>query len=356
MPDFNVNAENISIGPLHLKIYSEDMGGCFYTGCLTTARFAASKNMQPVVCNVLDGPITYRMLEPGMSIGYSTKELSATNFAIGAGGTSGITTPTIGDRTEGTIGANSTVASPAEWHIVKLPTGGAPWTFTMYLENRDVCTAAGANSGFVLNTDISIYLASPTNGDAAVAVSAAFTIDETSAYDANSFRVSDPCMGKISFEAVADATIAQYTYDASSAPFTINGVYPIVENDVNHGDTVALIGFSYIWGRAVDAAAVLVPFPSRQLIQFDNNQPTPVSIKGIHFMQQDQTHFALIFRLWKAYNMTGFGTAFDSMSAADITIDTMFQAINDKRNHPNSPFGELEIIRSATALDLENLL
>lgn len=280
MPDFNVNAENISIGPLHLKVYSEDMGGCFYTGCLTTARFAASKNMQSVVCNILDGPITYRMLEPGMSIGYSTKELSSTNFAIAAGGTTGVTTPTLdANRKVGpdTVGGGSTVAEPVEWHIVKLPTGGAPWTFNLYLENRDVCRVDGSQSGFVLDTDIAIYLASPTNGDALVAKSAAFTIDETSAYDANSFRVSDACMGKLTFTAIADATLAQYTYDASSAPFTINGTYPIVENDVTHGDTVALIGLGYIYGRVVDAAGVLVPFANRQLIQFDNNQPTPVS-------------------------------------------------------------------------------
>lgn len=349
------NPLDISVGPLHVKFYNETLGGCFFTGCLENARFAASRSMRPIICNGLEDPVDYRPGSPSASLSLSAKELSAHMMAHGAGDGASIVSGSSIDIQVGTPGANSTVASPAEWHIVKL-TGAAPWTFSLFTENRDLWAASGT---FVLDTDISIYNAALTNGDTAVIPLAggtpAFAID-TTAVAANSFYVSDACLGKLSFNAVADALLAQWTYDSTAAKFTINGTYPIIDSNVTHGDTVALIGVAYNWGKVQDATSTLVDKTKRFKIQIGRALGEPIGIKGVHFLEGARNRRAIIIRIWKARNMTGFGLGFDAMASRDITLDTQFMGLDDTRNHPDSPVYEIEKVESTTDLSLDTLL
>lgn len=344
------NPLDISVGPLHVKFFNETLGGCFFTGCLENARFAASRSMRPIICNGLESPVDYRPGEQGASLSLSGKELSAHMIAHGAGDGASIVSGSSIDIVVGTPGSASTVAAPCEWHIVKL-TGAAPWTFTVYTENRDLWAASGT---FVLDTDISVYFAALTNGDASVSVSAAVTVASTPG--TSTITITDACLGKITFAAIADATIAQWTYDSTAAKFTINGTYPIIDSDVTHGDTVALIGIAYQWGKVSDVTGTLVDKTKRFKIQVARTLGEPIGIKAVHFFEGARNRRALIIRIWKARNMTGFGLGFDAMASRDITLDTQFMGLNDERNHPESPVFEIEKIESTTDLSLDTLL
>lgn len=346
------NLRNITLGPVDIKLYNEGLGGCFAAGCLSTVRITMGRNMLPIVCNVLDGVAEYRPLDPSAQIAFSAKELTSIMLAHGAGDGARIVGGSSIDVLVGpAAGADSTVASPCEWHLVKL-SGTAPWTFSMYLENRDLWYTG---SNFIQDTDISLYLAASTNGDTAVAKSTV-ALDMAASPANNTWKVTDACAGKITFTAFADASVSQFTYDANAAPITINGVYPIIESDVKHGDTVALIGFAYLWGKVVDASGTLVDRANRTKIEVGDTLGEPIAIKAVHLFQADRKRKALIFRIWKARNMAGASLGFDSESTRQITMDTSFMAINDKKNHPNSPFGEIEIVDATSDLNIETLL
>lgn len=348
------NEKSITVGPLHTKFFSEELGGCFLAGCLENARLSLSRNMRAIICSGLEPPIAYRALDPGMGLSLSAKEISAVMMAIGAGSGASIVTGSGIDTLVGNPAAASSVASPAEWHVIKLSAAAGPWDFTVYAENRDLYFAAGT---FVKGTDIEVYLAANNNGDANVAASALTYVAPPGPYGASgSFSVSDACLGKIVFNGVTDAVIVQWTWDASAAPFTINGTYPIVEGDVRHGDTVALIGIAYKWGKVYDAAGVMVPFANRQKVLVARARQQPIGIKAVHFFEADNVRKALIIRIWKAQNLQGFGIGFDSAATRDITLDTNFMGLDDKRNHPESPIGEIEIVDSATDLSIDTLL
>lgn len=343
------NLKSISLGPMDVQLYNETLGGCFAAGCLETVRLNFGRAMRPIVCNSLDGVDEYRPLDPSVSLSYSAKELSAIMLAHGLGDGATIVPGASIDTIVGNPAADSSVAAPAEWHVVRLSAAAGPWDFSLTLENRDLRYAA---STFVKGTDIEVYTAANTNGNTNVAASAWTYVASPGPYGASgSFSVLDACLGKLDFHSITDASVTQWTWDDTAPPFTINGTRPIIESDVRHGDTVALIGVSYKWGKVTDAAGVDVPAANRSKIQVGRALGEPIGIKGIHYFEKDRQKKALILRIWKARNMTGASLGFESQATRESTLDMAFMGIKDERNHPESPLFELEMVDSLTTLD-----
>ncbi len=346
--------DSISIGPLWLQVVSEELGGCYNLGCLNSGRMLVPRAMREIRCSVLEAPAGYFPMQPGFGIALSSKELSAINFALGWGPGASLVTGSGIDTMVGNPAAASSVADPAEWHIVKL-TGAAPWAFTLYTENRYL-DRVGAT--FAKAIDIDFYTAANNNGDTNVA-GALWTVSPVAAHADGLVTVSDACSGKLSFSAITDASVSQWTYDASAAPFTINGTYPIIERNVQSGDTVALIGVAYKWGRVLDAAGTAIPAASQQALLLGNDinsSVTPVSLRGVHMLSNKSKRRAIMFEMWKGTNMSGFNTGFDSLSANDISLDFTYMAQDDARNHSTSPLGWVRFINSTTDLDPQRLL
>lgn len=344
----------ISTGEAAIKIASRTLDGCFGLGCLSNASYAYEKNMRAEYCSVRGGALFYEAMTPGFRLSVSTKELSAVNYQIQGGSALPIATGSSVTAllTEGDPTASSSVASPCEWSIVRLGgiTTAYPISFDMYTQHGDLAPTSGA---FVKATNIEVYTAAKTNGATTVAA-AAWLYSAT--HVATKFTVDDLCTGKIHFHLIADADLAQWSWNPSDPPFLINGVAPHIPEGLVMGDTVCLIGVAYTWGSLTDDTGAEIAAANRSIIQYPQEVEKPVAIKLVHRYSRDPDHFAQIVRIWRAFNTTGFSQNLNPMTTTAHTLDSEFRAVDASDISPDSPLFHIEIVESVEPLTWASLL
>lgn len=334
--------DDITLGPWYVRIYSETLGQCYLTGCLTSLSISTSKVLKPIICNILKAPVDYIPHSPSCSVSFNARELSALNLATGL--SSAATIADIGTKhrvgpAHGT-GVTSTTATPAEWHIVKLPlaTTGVSGAATFHLENRDIDPdSADFFVGFwELDQEYDEY--DPNTGNLTL-----------------SLESNDVCNGEITITSgstlvpyLTGTKEAMFVYNASThGQITINGVLPIVEDNVRDGDYVLLVGVAYTYGYyPLLSTETLNTDYTRTLIEDPFKKETPISIKAVHVYRDGRT--ALVFRGWKLIKTSGIDLSFDTLSDEPYSLTIGYECIDDSYNHPNAPLFELERLEATT--------
>jgi hypothetical protein len=337
------NAKEITIGPAEVRVYSEDLGQSYNMGCLQRVGLRFAQASRDIICDVRDGPTDIRRMAPAVDVFMDAKELSVNNLLASLGQSvitgSDITTfQLVGPGMVSGVGAPSTTTSPAEWHIVRLSAAAGPWASTvLYAENRELDAD---------KTDWAVYTAAYTNGDTNVA---AWTPSS-----GGTVTLSDYRMGKFTFANLVDTDISQWTFDESDPAFTINGVRPIIEDDVQHGDTVCLIGLTYKYDDAYyDTTGTVVPATEMQIIKAPLETPKPVTIRVVHYLEDDRDRKAIVWLFHKAISDGAVDFSFGSDSMSEIVSPARFRVLNDKRNHPTSPLYQVKIVKATADLDKE---
>lgn len=331
-----------SLGPCYVRTYSQHHGADYNLACLSRVGFRMSKSLYERFCDPLAGAIDYVWHSPRCEVFCDQTELGLKNW-FAAGGRSVETgdTDALARRTVGPgYNTDSTTTAPAEWHIVRLSAAAGPWTFTVYAENIDLLDSA---------TDWSVYVAAYTNGDSDVSVMPTPTTG-------GSVALSDRRMGAFTFTDIADADITQWTYDSSDEAFTINGKLPIVESDVKHGDTVCLIGLTYIYNHVADTSGTEIAYANRQIVSFTLDDVEPFPIKLVHPMQKNTKRKFLVMTFWKCVYDETISWSADTQALRDIGLSCGFKVLNDAQNHSHSPFFDLELIDAAEDVDLDYII
>jgi len=339
MPQFE-NTRVMSKGQFWARIYSEDQAKSWNLGCLERVGFRFGKDIFTRVCDVRDGPISISSINPQCNVFMDQKELAVDNFLTSLCDASYTGAALTAQRLVGPgNGVASTTTAPAEWHIVNIGGASGPFTFSLFAENRDLEEGTA---------DWDVYTCAYTNGDTSVA---AFTPGS-----GGSIALSDNRLGKFTFTTIPDSDLSQWVYDDADAKFTVNGKYPFIEKDVKTGDTVALIGLTYSWGKASYTGGTDVAAGERQLIYTSTNQVEPVSIKLVHAMEDNRDRKALVMYFWKCIPEGSVDFAVNPTALADFTLPVSFRVLNDKENHPDSPFFAVEYMATTSDIDFEVLV
>lgn len=340
------NINNITAGPWKVRFYNETSGLTYLLGCLEMVRFTYSKQMREIICSQLDGPVDYRVRQPRLDVSFDQREFGTLNLQAAMGAQALVKTGGEIDQLVGPgAGSNSTTSAPAEWHICVADFSSDPATVTLYAENRNLLLGSDT-----LGTDYDLYLAAKTNGDTAVTPFSPSTGESVTLNNAT----DDWKMGKFTL-VVYDANVTQWTFDENEPLFTINGVKPIVESNVATGDTVILIGLSYTWGIIYDSSDARVAAANLQAIEMPLLAETQVSIRMAHMFEADRNGKALVIDVWKAINTSGFDFAGNSSGDSELMLPARYTALNDARNHPNSPFFQMWIADGVT-FDFDTLI